>query len=203
MDSMANFPLAMGPTLQLTGHLHLCMKLTALSFRPATLSARVAIRPVRRQPCLSKITTVDEQSVLCGSCRCARSSTPTPTPVGNVETKRMVQRRASTQSQVNPVGGRRSASVSGTLRRSSSNSSMTARTFRERSPHRPATSSGPVNVPPLPNLPTQYAARKLPNGRAISMGPSMRSPPASPPRSKAKYGTMEEARPSTLIHTNV
>jgi hypothetical protein len=94
----------------------------------------------------------------------------------------MVQRRASTQTQVSPVGGRRSASVSGTLRRSSSNSSMTARTFRDQSPHRPATSSGPVDVPPLPNLPSHYASRKPPNGRAMSMGPSMRSPPSSPPR---------------------
>ncbi|KAJ5149230.1 hypothetical protein N7448_000808 [Penicillium atrosanguineum] len=96
-----------------------------------------------------------------------RNRTPTPTSVGNVETKRMVQRRSSSQSQANPVSGRRSASVSGTLRRSSSSGSMTARSFREPSPHRPSTSSGPINhtpsnAPPLPSVPPQYASGNPP-----------------------------------------
>ncbi|KAJ5317499.1 hypothetical protein N7508_002007 [Penicillium antarcticum] len=144
---------------------------------PASQSAQSAASHafLRSQPSTSSLSSAAAAAAL-------RNSTPTPTSIRDVETKRMVQRRASTQSQASPVGGRRSASVSGTLRRSSSNSSMTARTFREQSPHRPATSSGPVDVPPLPSLPTQYGQRKPPNGRAMSMGPSMRSPPSSPPR---------------------
>ena len=65
---------------------------------------------------------------------------------------------------------------------------MTGRTFREPSPHRPSTSSGPtgsrnssfVDVPPLPSLPTQYENRKLPARRTVSVDPTTRSPPASP-----------------------
>jgi hypothetical protein len=129
-----------------------------------------------------------------------RNLTPTPTPVENVQTKRMVQRRASTQSQA-PPGGRRSVSASGTLRRSSSNSSMTARTFRDQSPGRPATSSGPASlptdVPPLPSLPTQYG-RKLHSRRALSMEPTMRAPPASPPRSGARGVDREHGRGSPI-----
>lgn len=103
----------------------------------------------------------------------------------------MVQRRASSQSQANPMSGRRAASVSGTLRRSSSSGSMTARSFREPSPHRPSTSSGPinhtpVNAPPLPSVPSQYVNGKLQNRRSVSMQPQMRTPPASPPRATAR-----------------
>ncbi|KAI2733693.1 hypothetical protein CBS147332_708 [Penicillium roqueforti] len=130
-----------------------------------------------------------------------RNCTPTPTPIENVQTKRMVQRRTSIQSQANPVNGRRSASVSATLRRSSSNSSMSARTFRDQSPHRPATSSGPVgpgaipvDVPPLPTLPTKFSPRKLPNRRAVSMEPSMRSSPSSSPRSGVRGVDREHGR---------
>jgi hypothetical protein len=114
----------------------------------------------------------------------------------------MVQRRGSVQSQVSPVGGRRSASMSATLRRSNSNSSMSARTFREQSPHRPASSSGPVSdpvdVPPLPSLPTKFSPRKLPNRRALSMEPSMRSSPSSPPRSGARGVDREQGRGSPI-----
>lgn len=117
-----------------------------------------------------------------------RNLTPTPTQVENVQTKRMVERRASTQSQA--PSGRRSASASATLRRSASNSSMTGRTFRDQSPGRPATSSGPASppkdVPPLPSFPSQYAPRKQPGRRTLSMEPTMRSPPTSPPRSAAR-----------------
>lgn len=103
----------------------------------------------------------------------------------------MVQRRASTQSPASPIPGRRSASVGGNLRRSSSSGSMTARSFREPSPHRPSTSSGPINhtptdVPPLPSLPSQYVNGKPPNRRAVSVQPQMRTPPASPPRATAR-----------------
>lgn len=82
---------------------------------------------------------------------------------------------------------------------------MSARTFRDQSPHRPATSSGPVgpgpapvNVPPLPTLPTQFAQRKLPNRRAMSMEPSMRSSPSSPPRSGMRGVDREHGSPIQL-----
>jgi hypothetical protein len=133
-----------------------------------------------------------------------RNLTPTPTSVEDVQTKRMVQRRASVQSQA-PLGGRRSVSASGTLRRSSSNSSMSARTFRDQSPSRPLTSSGPISpptdVPPLPSIPSQYG-RKPQNRRAVSMEPSMRAPPASPPRSVARGVDREQGRGSP-IHQRV
>ena len=78
---------------------------------------------------------------------------------------------------------------------------MTARTFRDQSPGRPATSSGPVapptDVPPLPSLPSQYG-RKLHSRRALSMEPSMRAPPASPPRSGARGVDREQGRGSPI-----
>ncbi|KAJ5689519.1 hypothetical protein N7462_003911 [Penicillium macrosclerotiorum] len=147
---------------------------------------------LKSQPSSSSLSSAAAAAAL-------RNLTPTPTPIENVQTKRMVQRRASTQSTVNPAAGRRSASVSGPLRRTNSSSSMTARTFREPSPHRPSTSSGPVdrpgnspvNVPPLPSLPSQYASRRTPNRRAASMEPSIRSSPTSPPRSGAGWTNVD------------
>ncbi|KAJ5406278.1 hypothetical protein N7465_007562 [Penicillium sp. CMV-2018d] len=167
---------------------------------PAAHSAQSAASHafLKSQPSTASLSSAAAAAAL-------RNCTPTPTPIENVQTKRMVQRRSSTQSQVSPVGGRRSASVGGTLRRSSSNSSMSARTFRDQSPHRPATSSGPVgpgpapiNVPPLPALPTQFSQRKLPNRRAMSMEPSMRSPPSSPPRSGMRGVEREHVRGSPI-----
>ncbi|KOS45234.1 hypothetical protein ACN38_g3873 [Penicillium nordicum] len=167
---------------------------------PAAHSAQSAASHafLKSQPSTTSLSSAAAAAAL-------RNCTPTPTPIENVQTKRMVQRRSSTQSQVNPVSGRRSASVGGTLHRSSSNSSMSARTFRDQSPHRPATSSGPVgpgpiptNVPPLPTLPTQFSQRKLPNRRAMSMEPSMRSPPSSPPRSGMRGVDREHGRGSPI-----
>lgn len=68
---------------------------------------------------------------------------------------------------------------------------MTARSFREPSPHRPSTSSGPinhtpVNAPPLPSVPAQYVNGKPYKPRAVSMQPQTRTPPASPPRAIAR-----------------
>ncbi|CAI7604091.1 unnamed protein product [Penicillium glandicola] len=167
---------------------------------PAAQSAQSAASHafLKSQPSAASLSSAAAAAAL-------RSSTPTPIPIENVQTKRMVQRRLSTQSQVNPVGGRRSASVGGALRRSSSNSSMSARTFRDQSPHRAAASSGsaglvaaPVDVPPLPTLPTQFTPRKLANRRALSMEPSMRSPPSSPPRSGAGGVDREYGRGSPI-----
>ncbi|KAJ5836682.1 hypothetical protein N7447_002708 [Penicillium robsamsonii] len=167
---------------------------------PAAQSAQSAASHafLKSQPSTASLSAAAAAAAL-------RKSTSTPIPIENVQTKRMVQRRNSTQSQINPLGGRRSASVGGTLRRSSSNSSMSARTFRDQSPNRPATSSGPVrpapvpvDVPPLPTLPTQFTPRKLPSRRALSMGPSMRSPPSSPPRAGARGMDREYGRGSPI-----
>ncbi|KAJ5908173.1 hypothetical protein N7495_000855 [Penicillium taxi] len=100
-----------------------------------------------------------------------RNLTPTPTQVENVQTKRMAQRASSVHSN-SPNASRRAASAGGplaggSLRRASSSGSMSSRTFRESSPspHRPLTSSGavhaqtPVDVPPLPDLPSQYQTK--------------------------------------------
>lgn len=76
---------------------------------------------------------------------------------------------------------------------------MTARTFREPSPRRPVSSSDPIHtppddVPPLPSLPSQYANRKLPPRRAMSMQPQARSPPTTPPRSAARGASSDRGR---------
>ncbi|KAJ5238849.1 hypothetical protein N7468_003468 [Penicillium chermesinum] len=104
----------------------------------------------------------------------------------------MLQRTQSTQSTQNLVAPRRSASgrsasASAPLRRKGSSGSMSSRTFREPSPNRPSTSSGPImhaptNVPPLPSLPSQYS-RSPPPRRAASLDPQSRASPTSPPRS--------------------
>ncbi|KAJ5263475.1 hypothetical protein N7478_011080 [Penicillium angulare] len=150
---------------------------------PASQSAQSAASHafLRSQPSTTSLSSAAAATAL-------RNRTPTPTNVENVQTKRMVQRAASSHSPTNPLPTRRSASVSGPLRRTNSSSSMTARTFREPSPHRPSTSSGPVNVhqqqpvsvPPLPSFPAQYAGRQEPTRRATSLQPTVRSPPASP-----------------------
>ncbi|KAJ5672534.1 hypothetical protein N7507_001661 [Penicillium longicatenatum] len=156
---------------------------------------------LKSQPSTSSLSSAAAAAAL-------RNRTPTPTSVENVQTKRMVQRAASTHSPRNTMTSRRSASVSGPLRRSNSSSSMTARTFREPSPHRPSTSSGPVPVqrpvePPLPSLPAQYAQRKEASRRAVSLEPSMRSPPASPPRISTRGVSSDRGGASSPLHNRV
>ncbi|KAJ5754603.1 hypothetical protein N7533_004146 [Penicillium manginii] len=172
---------------------------------PAAHSAQSAASHafLKSQPSSSSLSSAAAAAAL-------RNLTPTPTNVENVQTKRMVQRRASTQSPASPMHGRRSASVGGgTLRRSNSSSSMTARTFRDSSPSRPSTSSGasvplPVDVPPLPSLPSQYAPRTLPPRRAASLEPSLRSPPVSPPRTNARgSGVDRESASGSPTHTRL
>ena len=100
----------------------------------------------------------------------------------------MVQRRASTASQPN-LGPARPQN----LRRVSSSSSMSNRTFRrDQSPRRPATSSGPVDdePPPLPSMPPGYTPtqpKAAPSTRrSVSMGPPVR--PMSPPKRTGARG---------------
>ncbi|KAF7592623.1 hypothetical protein BBP40_012645 [Aspergillus hancockii] len=126
---------------------------------------------LKSQPSSSSLSSAAAAAAL-------RSLTPTPTPVENVQTKRMIQRRASVASQSSLSGSLRPSSQNA-LRRANSSSSMSSRTFRDQSPRRPASSSGPVLVaPPLPSIPGEYATRTPPNRRSVSLGTSMR--PASP-----------------------
>ncbi|KAE8147887.1 hypothetical protein BDV25DRAFT_159401 [Aspergillus avenaceus] len=126
---------------------------------------------LKSQPSSSSLSSAAAAAAL-------RSLTPTPTPVENVQTKRMIQRRSSVASQSSPSGSLRPASQTA-LRRANSSSSMSNRTFRDQSPSRPASSSGPVPIPPpLPSIPRAYATSV--NRRSASVGPSVR--PASPTR---------------------
>ncbi|EPS34813.1 hypothetical protein PDE_09777 [Penicillium oxalicum 114-2] len=133
-----------------------------------------------------------------------RSMTPTPTPVENVQTKRMAQRQGAAPSPPNMATNRRSVSVSTPLRRSTSSSSMTARTFRENSPHRPSTSSGPgdrrhtpVDVPPLPAVPPKFAAQPGSGRRSVSMDPSTRSSTVTPTSPRRLHVQTDQGTPSS------
>ncbi|GFF45160.1 hypothetical protein IFM58399_07474 [Aspergillus lentulus] len=122
---------------------------------------------LKSQPSSSSLSSAAAAAAL-------RSLTPTPTPVENVQTKRMIQRRASVTSQTSMTGSLRPASRTA-LRRSNSSSSMSNRTFREQSPRRPATSNGQVDVvPPLPSMPQGFGGRKNPGRRSVSLEPSVR-----------------------------
>ncbi|PLB45893.1 hypothetical protein P170DRAFT_414551 [Aspergillus steynii IBT 23096] len=108
-----------------------------------------------------------------------RNLTPPPTDVENVQTKRMIQRQSSVSSQPSASATLRSSSRNG-LRRSNSSNSMSTRTFREQSPRRPVSSSGPgpvKNAPPIPSIPKEYTGRSTPARRSVSVGGSMRSSP--------------------------
>ncbi|KAL4877504.1 hypothetical protein BJY04DRAFT_198129 [Aspergillus karnatakaensis] len=104
-----------------------------------------------------------------------RSLTPTPTPVENVQTKRMLQRKSSVSSQ--PVGSPTLLPTQNGLRRVNSSGSMSARTFRDQSPGRPTSSystmSTPAIAPPLPAIPPEYKGRRNQSRRSVSLGPSV------------------------------
>ncbi|PYH98725.1 hypothetical protein BO71DRAFT_437991 [Aspergillus ellipticus CBS 707.79] len=129
-----------------------------------------------------------------------RSLTPTPTSVENVQTRRMMQRRASVSSQASGAPSLRPTSRNG-LRRSSSSASMGTRTFRDQSPRRPASSSGPSarpttqTAPPLPSIPSAYTARNSQQiTRSSSLGPSMRPTPRAKPRTERGSSVDREIR---------
>ena len=111
-----------------------------------------------------------------------RSHTTTPTPVGQVQTKRM-QRRGSLSSNG-------SAPDRPGLQRRGSSGSLTERTFRDTvspAPKRPASAQGPYTryeePPPVPALPKTYASPS-PAPRAGPPRPASVEPPervSSPP----------------------
>ncbi|KAL2434970.1 hypothetical protein ABEF95_011736 [Exophiala dermatitidis] len=134
-----------------------------------------------------------------------RSMTPTPTPVENVQTKRTIQRQAS----LSALSGSGRGRSRGGLQRQTSAGSMTERTFRtpSPSPSRPQSRPQPVEHPPLPNIPQQYAgnvtAQKPKKTRAASQGaPPTRvvSPPPTRPvnrgQSVDRYRQPEQPLPN-------
>ncbi|GLA90828.1 hypothetical protein AtubIFM57143_000435 [Aspergillus tubingensis] len=142
--------------------------LSASSSQSAQSAASHAF--LKSQPSSSSLSSAAAAAAL-------RSLTPTPTSVENVQTKRMMQRRASVSSQASGVPSLRPTSRNG-LRRANSSASMSTRTFRDQSPRRPASSSGPVEVaPPLPSIPQVYSARNSKAHRSASVGPSQRPSP--------------------------
>ncbi|EGD88027.1 hypothetical protein H112_04506 [Trichophyton rubrum D6] len=88
-----------------------------------------------------------------------RSHTPPPTPVRDVQTKRMLRRKRSASSISVPPGNTLPDGKNGGLRRVRSSGSMTARTFREQSPARGGSAtSNLADMIPVPPLPRGYAA---------------------------------------------
>lgn len=82
-----------------------------------------------------------------------RSYTTSPTPIGDIQTKRMVQRHGS----VSSTGSANARPAE--LHRKTSSGSMTERTFREPSPNRGNPSTLQLDdAPPVPALPRQYAS---------------------------------------------
>ncbi|RMZ78677.1 hypothetical protein DV738_g3744, partial [Chaetothyriales sp. CBS 135597] len=101
-----------------------------------------------------------------------RTMSPPPTPVGDLQTKRMV-RRSSSVSAINAVRGRgRGRGRGGGLERADSTGSMSERTFRRSpSPGRPvAPPVDPQPAPPVPKLPDQLPAKT--HRRAASLDPA-------------------------------
>ncbi|KAI0904178.1 hypothetical protein F4823DRAFT_628839 [Ustulina deusta] len=78
-----------------------------------------------------------------------RARPHTPTNVAEVQTKRTARRSASVSSS----GSARFANGHGRLERRGSTASMTERTFRTPSPHRPSTPAAQAHQPPVPRIP--------------------------------------------------
>ncbi|KAI1172272.1 hypothetical protein F4777DRAFT_521250 [Nemania sp. FL0916] len=86
-----------------------------------------------------------------------RARPHTPTRVADVQTKRTVRRSASASSSRSPAGARTS-DIPGRLERRGSSSSMTERTFRSLSPHRPSAAAAHDARPPVPQIPDSHRA---------------------------------------------
>lgn len=97
-----------------------------------------------------------------------RAMSPPPTPVADVQTKRMQRRSSSTSLASAPRGRQR-----GGLDRNASSGSMTERTFRSPSPGRPVTPTGTGVPPPVPKLPEDIPPVPLlqerPSKRSMSL----------------------------------
>jgi serine/arginine repetitive matrix protein 2 len=116
-----------------------------------------------------------------------RTMSPAPTPVSGVQTKRMLQRQASTSSR----GGER-----GELQRNNSSGSMTERTFRTPSPNRPGQTGGSETAPPVPPMPKTYNNGSS-HRRAASMEPSMRVVSPLPNSKGGRVASLDRGPAST------
>lgn len=124
-----------------------------------------------------------------------RTMSPPPTDVSQVQTKRTLQRQVSTSSTGSPGRGRGGPA----LRRQGSSGSMTERTFRTPSPNRPGSRGGPVQAPPVPQLPQDY--KGIPaktHRRAISMEP-LAPRVVSPPSRPAGRGQSLDRTPAPVV----
>ena len=111
-----------------------------------------------------------------------RSQTTSPTPIAEIQTKRMIQRRGSASSN----GSARSG-----LQRRDSGGSMTERSFRDPSPSRNASSDYRYDdAPPVPALPKGYMSPPpLPsksNRRAASVERPLERVLSPPPTTKGR-----------------
>ena len=118
--------------------------------RPTTPSAAASTAAV--QAFLASKTS-NTQLSNAAAAAALRSYTTTPTPVGDIQTKRMVLRHGS----VSSTGSANARPAE--LQRKTSSGSMTERTFREPSPSRGSSSTLQLHdAPPVPALPRQYAS---------------------------------------------
>ncbi|CRG87717.1 Woronin body major protein [Talaromyces islandicus] len=155
-----------------------------LMFLPEVLAIVIMIIPLNTTPSASAQTAAtrafaanrDASNALSSAAAAAalRSHATPPTSVENVQSKRMLQRQLSNSSR----GSAATAPVrGGSLHRTPSSGSMSSRTFREPSPHRPQTSFGETKRrPPMPPLPQGLTnLTKIGGGRRSS---SAQAPPA-------------------------
>ena len=94
-----------------------------------------------------------------------RARPHTPTNVAEVQTKRTARRSASVSSS----GSARFANGHGQLERRGSTSSMTERTFRSPSPHRPSATTTQEEQPPVPRIPDSHKS-PVRNARTAGVG---------------------------------
>lgn len=139
-----------------------------------------------------------------------RTLSPTPTPVDQVQTKRMIQRQASLGALSGSARGR----SRGGLQRQNSAGSMTERSFRTPSPSPSRQLSRPeaVETPPLPDIPRHFTS--APAGsvkkkkRASSQEPLpprvLSPPPSTRPairgQSLDRYGVPQQ--PPVVLRSN-
>lgn len=118
--------------------------------RPTTPSAAASTAAV--QAFLASKTS-NTQLSNAAAAAALRSYTTTPTPISDIQTKRMVLRHGS----VSSTGSANARPPE--LQRKTSSGSMTERTFREPSPSRGNSSTLQLeDAPPVPALPRQYAS---------------------------------------------
>ena len=129
-----------------------------------------------------------------------RSHTTTPTPVSQVQTKRMLQRQSSTSSHGSANGNARRP---GGLQRQNSTGSMTERTFREPSPNRSSTPRMmDDDAPPMPPIPRAYASPPPVPAKSARRPASVEPPErigSPPPRNLGGRGVSLDRGPGGMV----